>query len=145
MGENRDHDCDRVNGGGDGRSQAQVSLKGDRGGRLNRGEIHGLHGEILIFVRASLLARLEPVLLGHHVPGRLSWQHVEVDVEAWMGAPCWQPGVEFLAVTRTLNRRTLAEPRPGSTSVTRPAISDRAVQHGRELRGTIELSLTRCR
>lgn len=97
-----------------------------RGEAQKRGGGHAFDEMVLVFGRISRFAHREPGLLDHHVPGRLSWQHVEVDVEAWMGAPCWQPGVEFLAVTRTLNRRTLAEPRPGSTSVTRPAISDRA-------------------
>ncbi|KAM0559764.1 hypothetical protein ACHAPJ_004288 [Fusarium lateritium] len=87
MVEQRDHDCDRGNGDVGGMDEGQVLWMDGRDGSRNRGEIHELDGEIWIFVRASLLAQLEPVLLGHYVPGRLSWQHVEVDVEAWMGAP----------------------------------------------------------
>lgn len=77
--------------------KAQVYPKGDDGlWRRNRG---GARGAILVEVRASPLARFEPVLLGHQVFGRLSWQHVEGDVEAWAWAEAaaswWAAGLSF--------------------------------------------------
>lgn len=58
-----------------------------RGEVQKRGEDHVLDGDFLVSGGISHLAHQEPVLLGHHVPDRLSWQHIEVDVEAWMSAP----------------------------------------------------------
>lgn len=87
MGVQRDRGCGRANGGDGGMNGDLVLWMDARDERRERGGDYGLDGEIQVFVRVSLLARLEPVLLGHHVPGRLSWQHFEVDVEAWMGTP----------------------------------------------------------
>ncbi|CAF3467330.1 unnamed protein product [Fusarium graminearum] len=98
MDEERDHDYDRVNDDGGGMNGDLVLWMDGRGEVQKRGGNHALDGEVLVFGRISHLAHQEPFLLGHHVPDRLSWQHIEVDLEAWVSAPSLQLSVEFSVV-----------------------------------------------
>ena len=66
-----------------------------RGEAQKRGGGHAFDGRVWVFVRISRFAHREPGLLDHHVPGRLSWQHIEVDVEAWVSAPWLQLASSF--------------------------------------------------
>jgi len=63
--EKRDHDYDRANGDEGEMNENLVLWVGGCGVRRNRGENRELDGETLISVRASFLAHVEPVLLGH--------------------------------------------------------------------------------
>jgi hypothetical protein len=96
--EERDHGYGRVNDGDGGTNGDLVLWMYGRGEVQKRGGNHALDGEVLVFGRISRLAHQEPFLLGHHVPDRLSWQHIEVDLEAWMSAPSLHLGVEFSVV-----------------------------------------------
>lgn len=83
----RDHDRDRGTGVVDGLKVRALS-RDDHG--LGRRQRDGARAEeIQGVVKASLLGQYEPVLCGHYVLRRLSWQHVEVDVES-LAVPSWR-------------------------------------------------------